>query len=48
MVRARDLLKLNDAELEIIRNVDPARRRNVTLGTYENNQFDIILDAPVK
>lgn len=45
---ARDLLRLNGAELQIKRNVDPARRRIATMGTYENNQIDIILGEPMR
>lgn len=43
----RDLLKLNDARLEIHRNAVPARRQDVMMGVYENNVFDILLGPPM-
>jgi signal transduction histidine kinase len=38
---ARDLLRLNDARLEIRRNVDGAAAHSLMLARYENNVFDI-------
>ncbi len=44
---ARDLLKLNGADLEVRRNVDPALRQTMMLAEYENNQFDVVLGIPL-
>jgi signal transduction histidine kinase len=44
---ARDLLRLNGAELQIHRNVDPSRSRTTVLAKYEHNVIDIVLGTPV-
>jgi signal transduction histidine kinase len=41
---ARDLLRLNGAELEIRRNLDRSAGHSLVLAKYERNAFDIVLN----
>jgi K+-sensing histidine kinase KdpD len=46
MALINKLLALNNAVLTVDRNVDPAKKKSVLLGVYENNRFNMVLGKP--